>query len=440
MSEFVSLVSTLLLVIIIALLIQRFIFTDNTPYERYYLPGLLGKLLGALAFGFIYKVYYKNGGDTILYFEYGKLLAQQFWYQPHIIWQILNANAGDFIPDAQYILANIGYYRAENTFLVVKITAICSVLTFNSFWASTILFASVAYSGIWAMYYTLVRIYPKQHFSLAIAVLFLPSVFFWSSGILKDTLTLASLGWLFFSFYHIFIAPRNIVLNSFIFILTCMLINILKGYVLIAFLPGIAYWTVVHYGSFIKDNALRAALIFVGIMFLSVVIYFKGANIQQGVNNLFLQFVQKAFDFQWWHGYLNETRGQTGYELGEIDLSSPLNIFYKFPAAVNVALFRPYLYEANSPVVLISAIESTAFLLFTIYTFFKVGLVKAIQIIVNTPLLTAFLIFTLLFAFVVGFTSYNFGALARYKIPCLPFYASFLVILLNSKKQQSVMQ
>ena len=50
------------------------------------------------------------------------------------------------------------------------------------------------------------------------------------------------------------------------------------------------------------------------------------------------------------------------------------------------------------------------------------------------PNLMFFLIFSLIFAFAVGITSYNFGALSRYKIPCLPFYGAFLMILLNQSK------
>jgi hypothetical protein len=47
------------------------------------------------------------------------------------------------------------------------------------------------------------------------------------------------------------------------------------------------------------------------------------------------------------------------------------------------------------------------------------------------------LIFSLIFAFAVGISSYNFGALSRYKIPCLPFYAAFLFILLSNGKTET---
>ena len=49
--------------------------------------------------------------------------------------------------------------------------------------------------------------------------------------------------------------------------------------------------------------------------------------------------------------------------------------------------------------------------------------------IFSKPVIQMCLIFALLFGFVVGFTSFNFGALARYKIPSMPFFAAFLVMV-----------
>jgi hypothetical protein len=44
----------------------------------------------------------------------------------------------------------------------------------------------------------------------------------------------------------------------------------------------------------------------------------------------------------------------------------------------------------------------------------------------------------LLFAFAVGFTSYNFGALVRYKIPMMPFYYIALFILTDKDNKLDV--
>jgi hypothetical protein len=45
------------------------------------------------------------------------------------------------------------------------------------------------------------------------------------------------------------------------------------------------------------------------------------------------------------------------------------------------------------------------------------------------------LVFSVIFAFAVGFTSFNFGALARYKIPFMPFYFIALFILADAQKK-----
>ena len=101
------------------------------------------------------------------------------------------------------------------------------------------------------------------------------------------------------------------------------------------------------------------------------------------------------------------------------------------PLAIIVTLFRPYLWEASSPVLLISALEGFFTLLTTLYVFFKTGVFKTIGTILNEPTVLFCMIYALVFSFAVGFSAYNFGALARYKIPALPFYYVALVILLD---------
>ena len=61
---------------------------------------------------------------------------------------------------------------------------------------------------------------------------------------------------------------------------------------------------------------------------------------------------------------ITEKQGGSGYTLGDFDYS-PSGMIRKIPLAINVSLFRPYLWEVKNPVMLLSAIESLVFLLFT---------------------------------------------------------------------------
>ena len=121
------------------------------------------------------------------------------------------------------------------------------------------------------------------------------------------------------------------------------------------------------------------------------------------------------------------------YDLGEFD-PSIWGMIKKFPQAVVVTLFRPFPWEARKLIIMLSALEALAFVYFTIKAFTKAGFLRTIKLINKDPNLLFFLIFSLIFAFAVGISSYNFGALARYKIPCLPFYAALIMILTYHNK------
>jgi ABC-type sulfate transport system permease component len=106
----------------------------------------------------------------------------------------------------------------------------------------------------------------------------------------------------------------------------------------------------------------------------------------------------------------------------------------KFPAAVVVTLYRPFIWESRKVIILFSAMESMIFLYLTLLVFYRNG-IKTFRKIFSDPTLFFCLVLTLIFAFAVGISSYNFGALSRYKIPCMPFFGAFLVILLYKGRE-----
>jgi hypothetical protein len=128
--------------------------------------------------------------------------------------------------------------------------------------------------------------------------------------------------------------------------------------------------------------------------------------------------------------YIYMISGDEGstYDLGEFD-PSITGMLSKFPLAVNVTLFRPYPWEAKKTIVVLSALEAILFMFLTIKTLLVVGLYRTWLSIKSDPTIQFCLIFTLIFAFAVGISSYNFGTLSRYKIPCLPFFILGLTLI-----------
>jgi hypothetical protein len=106
-----------------------------------------------------------------------------------------------------------------------------------------------------------------------------------------------------------------------------------------------------------------------------------------------------------------------------------------FPAAIVAAFYRPFIWEASSLFLLLSAFEGIIFLYLT-FRFFLMdgGILKHINQIRKNEFLTFSILFALIFGFSVGFTAILFGVLVRFKAPVLPFLVVVLLSGLNRKK------
>jgi hypothetical protein len=259
-------------------------------------------------------------------------------------------------------------------------------------------------------------------------------VFFWGSGLLKDTIALGFLGLIVSSIYVAFIERKSIYINILYLVVSIYVIGIVKSYILMALLPALSMWTFLIYRKNIKSEIIKtlSTPIFIVLILVSVVF------VLQGLGNIFTKFSvdnaqKKAEDMQRWHTYvvevMNEGEGSS-YNLGEIDFS-PVGLMRTAPAAINVALFRPWLWEVKNPVMLLEAMESLFILVFSIYTLFIFirNIPIGLSVISDNPSIMFMIVFAIIFAFSVGFTSYNFGSLSRYRIPLLPFYVGAILIL-----------
>lgn len=84
---------------------------------------------------------------------------------------------------------------------------------------------------------------------------------------------------------------------------------------------------------------------------------------------------------------------------------------------------------------LFTALESLVILLMTLYVIWKAGLIAFLKKIFNDPIVFLCIVYALLFAAIVGISTLNFGTLARYRIPIIPFYLAGLLIILYQSKQ-----
>jgi hypothetical protein len=65
----------------------------------------------------------------------------------------------------------------------------------------------------------------------------------------------------------------------------------------------------------------------------------------------------------------------------------------------------------------------------SLWVVFRIGIGKSLKEVFGNEYVLMCITFTLVLAYIVGFTSFNFGALVRFKIPFLPFYGITLALL-----------
>jgi hypothetical protein len=197
---------------------------------------------------------------------------------------------------------------------------------------------------------------------------------------------------------------------------------------------SILIWQFAEFNKLIKNKTLRsifAVMTFVisigiGYLLLNYLTSFEAAqqyqldkiaDIAESQRRLFADVSQKVS---------NDSHFQ-------INTSNP---FLLVVGGISATFYRPFLWEINSPIALLSAAESLAFLILTLNIMFKKGIKKFFSLAFSEPRILMCFVFAFVFAIAVGTATANFGALSRYKIPCTPFYLIMIILMYEKTNLQ----
>jgi len=414
---------------------------ESNPIYKYYLPGLWFKIFGGIFLTSIYLFYY-DGGDTLFYFKESLKFNNLFYERPIDYLRILFT--GFTVNDCyNYGSAYIFDFSSDKQVLfMIRIVSPFLFVSFQSLLATVVIISWLSYLGIWKFYKLFCSIYPKNHKLLSLGTLFIPSVAFWGSGILKDTFTLTATVWYTYNFYFVFIKKEKITANIILLLFNSFLLISIKPYIFIALIPGSIIWLSYNWITSIKNKIFRftaAPVLFAtGILIGAGLITILSGSL--GKYSSTKKIIKKAQVTQQ-DLIRTEQYGKNHYNIGKFD-DSFSGVISKAPDALFTGLFRPFIWEANNPVMLLSGFENLIFLVLTVGLFIYVGPIRLIKFIMKDPLLFFSLTFSIVFAFSVGITTANYGALVRYRIPALPFFINGLVIIycyyIDEKKRKLI--
>jgi hypothetical protein len=408
------------------------------PYYKYFTGGLMVKVFAGISLCLIYEYYYNGVGDTMLYYHGSSVMKDLFWmdYQKclHFVFSPLsNENTVNTFSNDMEIPP---YIDDTHAFFVIRVLVFVNILSFDSFIAMTVIMATISFSGIWRLFLVFINEFPGIKWEMAISILFIPSVFFWGSGLLKDSLTISAVGWYTYAFYFGLIKRNAIVKNLvYLFIASFVMIAI-KPYIFIALMPGSIIWLFTVYSSRIKNRSLKRLVTLFFVTISLSLSYFILEKMGEGFGKYSIEKVlstavatQQDLKQDYYKGH--------SFDIGSFDgsISGMLTIA---PLAINAALFRPYLWEIRNPVMLISGLENTFILWITFFLLVKLKFIGFFKYIGMHPLLLFSFLFALFFAFSVGLSISNFGALVRLKIPCMPFYVAGVFIIRDYYLQNKI--
>lgn len=403
-------------------------YVHSKEMQLYFTWAFWLKMLFAFIFVLLTQ-YFFGKGDTMMYYDAGTTLNKHIVSNPSNI-RFLFAPATEYW-DYKITLGDYdyeGYIIHEGNFMPMRLVAFLGFFTFRNFTAITLIFSTFSFLGLWKLFEAFAAVYPPIKRKIALACLFIPSVVFWSSTILKDTICITCLGFIVHSAFNFLFFKSGksdfvkIIVFGFILFLT-------KYYIAFALFPALLMLAILTYRKRVENPILRQMIVPVLIIFTGVILYFSMPLIEDMLGEIALEKVSeditaKRKNFE----MVQEREGGAFFEVGEID-PSPAGLLRISPKIINAVFFRPYLWEASSAIIMISALESAVFLSLFIYTFFKNGPARFFLQIFRDNILLFCIFFSLVFAFFVGLSTPNFGSLVRYKIPSIPFYCIVLIVI-----------
>lgn len=429
-------IAQLFIWLLIIFAVASYVRSKNKELDhyKYYFQNLLFKLAFGMIYALTYIFYYK-GGDTIAYWELASCMNKLFWQNPEFYFKELFADstAPNYYPPYNAGTGSPPYWilREAEGFFVSKVVSFFTFITGNSYVAITLLFSALVARANWKFFEMIHVLFPIRSKWMVYAVLFVPSVSFWCTGVSKDAIVFISILYVVSNFFLLINGKVKNKLGSILWMLFYLwLIYKVRSVILVTLFIPLLLAMSNRITSRFNEFGFFKRLIQFGIASVSIAVFFVGIQLYGdaiSVNKYLEEAEVTQKDFA-----QNSIYTGKKYSIGVEDYS-PTGILKAMPLSVITGVFRPFLWEALSPTLLLNGLESTLL----IYLFFKCFVInwrERYQLVKNNDFLVFAFFFVVIFAFITGFSSIIFGVLVRLRAPLLPFL--FILFLAQEQKRE----
>ena len=367
------------------------------------------KVMSGLAYMLVQAQFYK-GGDAYKYFKGGKVIYDSLWENPMYFLRLVFGKNGGFVDTPIYKYA----YHTEcwdhlGSYAFCRFNAMLHLVS-GGYYSVHVLVVAMLMLVTGLNFYRLLQ--PLKLMSdlwLYVLIFFSPTLLFWTGGIYKEGMVYLGLSCCLLGTCHV--AKNNFSIKYFLLIIIGLsLILLFRNYLIILLLPALSllFYTL----KFPKNALLKYAIAYaVGLILLIGLAPFSPVN-----------FYEILAHRQW--AFLAESGGS---DFGATPLQPTLaSIASAVPSGLVNTLFRPFLWDANGALQIISAIGILLVWIFVITAF-----VFRKKAYTWHPVTLFLLFYALSNLMLIGILVSNSGTIMRYRVIAIHFLV--LVIAQTSR-------
>lgn len=385
------------------------------------------KILAGTAVWVVYTYVYTDRltADIFKYFDDSAVLYAALWDKPGDFFRMLFGIANDtsYLTERYYLVMNTWIREFENnvyndSHTMIRFNAVLRLFSFGQYHVHTVFACFASTIGSVALYRAIHPLFLGFERALMAGIFLWPSMLFWASGVLKESLLVFGLG--LFLLGIIGNWPDRLAWRPMVaFMIGLFVMLVIKFYVLLCLIPGLLAW------SWAQARPGRPLMQTTIVHALGLIAVLLSGSLVRGYDILEMLTVKQR-DFI---GMANDVESGSLLIVPTLD-GGLWSFIASAPHALFMTFLSPFLVLGTGPLAWMGAAEN---LLLLLVPFFAIRYARPWKDI-DRPTLWFFLSFVLLLALLIGWTVPVVGALVRYRIPLLPFIAFIALLVVDPRK------
>ncbi|RYY56200.1 MAG: hypothetical protein EOO09_07450 [Chitinophagaceae bacterium] len=346
---------------------------------------------------------------------YGQLAQMSdtwnYHYQSLEEFRILQENPHEYFTNIfhnPYERGLLGFFSPENSYwndlksnIFIKFISIFDIFTGGYYYVNVIFYSFAVFLGPVALFRVMDELFPGRRITVTLGIFFIPSFFYWGSGLGKEGLIFLAISLIIYAAYSASVNKQNRGQQLVFFISGLLLLLVLRNFVLMLILPALLAW-------FLANRYPGRVLRIYSLVYLAVILIFFTAKYISPHFDFPLAVVERQSAF-------NALTGQSSVPRAAMDPGFTAFLRHT-PQALALSVTRPYPSDISHLLTLAAAVEIGLLLLMVVTSqVFRLPAGGG-----SRATVFFFFFFSVSLLLAIGFSVNNLGAIVRYRSIIMP--------------------